>query len=131
MKSSSGFFILIAFMSLTLSAQLLPIRSITSEVKSEPKITTEAEVKTEGEVKVKSDLFFICKKEREMRWLRAFKTDNIHCKTYYAKEGYVQTVSSASNFATCESMLNAVKKNLEDGGFLCKEKILSSMVELN
>lgn len=78
----------------------------------------------------KEDLFFVCNRAKDTRWLRAFKLDNGRCKTYYSKEGYVQVVSSASFFASCEAVLNTVKKNIEEGGFKCKEQQLASMVEL-
>lgn len=77
-----------------------------------------------------SHIFVVCQRQKEIRWLRAFKLDNGHCKTYYSKEGYVQVVSSASYFSSCEAVLGAVKKNIEEGGFRCAEKELSAMIEI-
>lgn len=76
-----------------------------------------------------SDIFLVCLRGKENRWLRAFKLDSGRCKTYYSKEGYVQVVSSASYFASCEAVMNSVRKNIEEGGFKCQEKNLESMIE--
>ncbi len=78
----------------------------------------------------KDNLFIICQRQKEIRWLRAFKLENGRCKTYYSKEGYVQVVSSASYFSSCEAVLGTVRKNIEEGGFKCSEKPLVSMVEI-
>lgn len=78
----------------------------------------------------KDSLFVICQRQKETRWLRAFKLNNGRCKTYYSKEGYVQVVSSASYFSSCEAVLGTVRKNIEEGGFKCSEKTLASMIEI-
>ena len=78
----------------------------------------------------KGEIFLVCQRQKETRWLRAFKLDNGRCKTHYSKEGYLQVVSSASYFASCEAVLNSIKKNIEEGGFSCHEKSLNSMVEI-
>jgi hypothetical protein len=77
-----------------------------------------------------NSVFVVCHRQKETRWLRAFKLDNGRCKTYYSKEGYVQVVSSASYFSSCAAVMNTVKKNIEEGGFKCAEKNLASMLEL-
>jgi hypothetical protein len=76
------------------------------------------------------NLFVACQRLKELRWLYAFKLDNGRCKTYYSKEGYVQVVSSASYFSSCEAVLETVKKNIEEGGFKCATKRLASIVEI-
>ncbi len=77
------------------------------------------------------NVFYVCKREREVRWLRIFMTDsNSKCKTIYSKEGYVQVVSSATYFSSCESVLLNVKKNIEDGGFKCQQEQLGAMIEI-
>ncbi len=81
-------------------------------------------------VQNKDNLFVVCQRQKEIRWLRAFKLDSGRCKTYYSKEGYVQIVSSASYFSSCEAVLGTVKKNIEEGGFKCSEKQLASLVEI-
>lgn len=78
----------------------------------------------------KSNVFIVCSRLKETRWLRAFKLENGRCKAYYSKEGYVQIVSSSSYFSSCEAVLNTVRKNIEEGGFKCSEKSLVSMVEI-
>ncbi len=113
MKSSSGFFIFVSLLSSVLIAQ------------SNELVTTESN--SGGN---KNNIFIVCSRQKETRWLRAFKLENGRCKTYYSKEGYVQVVSSASYFSSCEAVLTTVKKNIEEGGFKCGEKELASMVEL-
>lgn len=113
MKSSSGFFILVSLFSSVLFAQNNEL--VNSEINSSGN---------------KSNVFIVCSRQKETRWLRAFKLDNGRCKTYYSKEGYVQVVSSASYFSSCEAVMSTVKKNIEEGGFKCAEKVLASMVEL-
>lgn len=83
------------------------------------------------EVAPANNVFVVCSRQKETRWLRAFKLDNGRCKTYYSKEGYVQVVSSASYFSSCAAVLVTVKKNIEEGGFKCAEKNLVSMIELD
>ena len=76
-------------------------------------------------------VFYVCKREREVRWLRIFMTDsNSKCKTMYSKEGYMQVISSATYFSSCESVLLNVKKNIEDGGFKCQQQQLGAMIEI-
>lgn len=77
------------------------------------------------------NVFYVCKREREVRWLRIFMTEsNSKCKTMYSKEGYIQVVSSATYFSSCESVLLNVKKNIEDGGFKCQQEQLGAMIEI-
>lgn len=78
----------------------------------------------------KSDIFLKCKRDKSVRWLRAFKLENGKCKTYYSKEGYLQVVSSATYFASCEGVLQSVRKNIEEGGFKCQETTSSQVAEL-
>jgi hypothetical protein len=83
-----------------------------------------------GDENKNNNIFVVCSRQKEMRWLRAFKLENGRCKTYYSKEGYVQVVSAASYFSSCSAVLETVKKNIEEGGFKCLEKNLTSMIEL-
>lgn len=80
-------------------------------------------VKAEGERNPaqteNTDLFFLCKNNKSTRWLRAFKLDNGKCHTTYSKEGYLQVISSATYFSSCEAVLHNVRKNIEEGGFKC------------
>lgn len=66
-----------------------------------------------------TDMFYVCKRDRMVRWLKAYKLENGKCQTLYSKEGFIQVVSSATYFSSCESVLHSVQKNLEDGGFNC------------
>lgn len=78
----------------------------------------------------KSEIFLLCKRDKNIRWLRAFKLENGKCKTYYSKEGYLQVVSSATFFASCEGVLQSVRKNIEEGGFKCSEVTTAQMAEI-
>jgi hypothetical protein len=106
MKSAIGFLILGCFLGFDLWSQ--------------PSASSEA----------KNNIFVVCTRYKETRWLRAFKIENGRCKTYYSKEGYVQVISSASYFSSCEAVLSTVKKNIEEGGFKCADKALASMIEI-
>ena len=77
-----------------------------------------------------SDIFLICKRDKSVRWLRAFKMENGKCKTYYSKEGYLQVISSATFFASCEGVLQSVRKNIEEGGFKCANVSTVQVAEL-
>ena len=77
------------------------------------------------------DIFLLCKREKSVRWLRAYKLDSGKCKTIYSKEGYLQVVSSATYFASCEGVLQSVQKNIEEGGFKCSPVQNVSVLDLS
>lgn len=77
------------------------------------------------------DVTYICQKAKDIRWIRSFKVEGNRCRSLYSKEGYVQTVSSAQNFASCKSVIDNIRANIEEGGFKCKEAQLISMVEID
>lgn len=79
----------------------------------------------------KNNLFVICERQRDVRWIRVFSSNDGKCKTVYSKDGYSQVVSSATFFSSCESVLNNVKKNVEGGGFKCREAVLANVIEIN
>jgi len=78
----------------------------------------------------KNSLFLVCERHKEVRWLRVFTAADGKCKSVYSKEGYSQVVSSATYFSSCEAVMMNVKKNIEDGGFKCKEQKLGSVVDI-
>ncbi len=77
-----------------------------------------------------NDLFYLCKRDKNIRWLRAYKLENGKCKALYSKEGYLQVISSATYFSSCEGVLLSVKKNLEEGNFKCSLQSKVSVIEL-
>ncbi len=77
-----------------------------------------------------TDIFLLCKRDKSIRWLRAFTLESGKCKTYYSKEGYLQIISSATFFASCEGVLQSVRKNIEEGGFKCTEVSTATVAEL-
>lgn len=79
----------------------------------------------------KNNLFVICDRQKDVRWIRVYSSNDGKCKTVYSKDGYSQVVSSATFFSSCESVLNNVKKNVEGGGFKCHEAVLDNVIEIN
>lgn len=79
---------------------------------------------------LKTDLTYICQRAKDVRWIRSYRVGGNRCKALYSKEGFVQTVSSAQNFASCKTVIDNIKANIEEGGFKCKEAQLISMVEI-
>jgi hypothetical protein len=77
------------------------------------------------------DIFYMCKRDKSIRWLRAYRLENGKCKALYSKEGYLQVISSATYFASCEGVLLSVKKNLEEGKFKCALQPKVSVIELD
>lgn len=78
----------------------------------------------------KNNLFVLCDRQRDIRWLRVFSSSDGKCKTVYSKDGYSQVVSSATFYSSCEAVLNNVRKNVEGGGFKCREAQLSGFIEI-
>lgn len=76
------------------------------------------------------NVFVLCEKQRDVRWIRITSANDGKCRTIYSKEGFAQVVSSATFFSSCEAVLNNVKKNVEGGGFKCKEAVLANVVEI-
>ncbi len=78
-----------------------------------------------------TDIFYLCKRDNVTRWLRAYKLENGKCNTQYSKEGYLQIISSATYFTSCEGVLHSVQKNLEEGGFKCSPASKHIVTELD
>lgn len=108
--------------SFSLSIALLCLCSPFVLAQIPPAPTTSADQKT--------DVTYICQRQKDMRWIRSYMVDRNRCRSLYSKEGFVQTVSSAQNFNTCKVVIDNIKANIEEGGFKCKEAQLISMVEI-
>lgn len=76
------------------------------------------------------EIFLLCRRDKSVRWLRAYKLENGKCKTVYSKEGYLQVIGSATYFSSCEGVLQSVKKNIEEGGFKCAPSAKVSVLEI-
>ena len=85
---------------------------------------------SEAQTSDKSDIFLLCRRDKSVRWLRAAKLENGKCKTYYSKEGYLQIISSATFFTSCEGVLQSVRKNIEEGGFKCHDTPAVQVAEI-
>lgn len=80
--------------------------------------------------KTKKEVFYKCTRGKELRWMRLYYQKNGKCKTVYSKGGDAREVSTAVGYETCENVLNNIKKNLEDGSYVCEEKVLMGSLEL-
>lgn len=95
-----------------------------------PSVSVTQNSSTEAETE--DEVFIVCSRDKDIRWIRTFKTDSgTRCKSMYSKEGFAQTVSSGQNYMSCKSVLENIKKNIEEGGFKCKESQLLSFIEIN
>ena len=92
--------------------------------------TTETAAVVEAIQPQSEDIFLLCRREKGVRWLRAYKLENGKCKTVYSKEGYLQVIGSATFFSSCEGVLQSVKKNIEEGGFKCVPLTQVSVLEI-
>jgi hypothetical protein len=77
------------------------------------------------------DLFYLCKNGKNTRWLRSHRLGNGKCQTSYSKDGYLQVISSATYFASCEAVLHNVRKNIEEGGYKCTKLDRYSVIEID
>lgn len=114
--NSNGFFIL--FVGLTLSFSALSQNN-----------TNQTNSSNSGSALIE-DLFFLCKNGKNSRWLRAYKLENGKCHTTYSKDGYLQIISSATYFTSCEGVLHNVRKNIEEGGYRCVKQDSYSYLDL-
>ena len=80
--------------------------------------------------KTKKEVFYKCTRGNELRWMRLYYQKNGKCKTVYSKGGDAREVSTAVGYETCENVLNNIKKNLEDGAYVCEEKVLMGALEI-
>lgn len=105
--------------------------SVTTLSQAEVSSSTSSANPANGEsASADGDVFYLCKRGNATRWLRAYKLENGKCKALYSKEGYLQVISSATFFASCEGVLLNVKKNLEEGNFKCAQMAKASVIEL-
>jgi hypothetical protein len=101
--------------------------------KAAPKSDAQNEQKSESiesREQLSKHTFFLCSRHKEIRWLRIFSSTDGKCKTAYSKEGFMQIISSASYYASCEAVLLNVKKNIEDGGFKCRNEKLAAVIDV-
>ncbi len=114
--TSNGFFYLIIYLAITFNFNIMS--------------HGQASENTVAPVSSGADLFYLCKRDQSLRWLRVYKLDNGKCNTQYSKEGYLQIIGSATYYASCEGILHSVKKNLEEGGFVCSPSNNYSVIEM-
>ena len=111
-----------------LSGFLILFIAITSTFIYRTQIAAEQsrELASVSDKKQNKEIFYTCTKEKEMRWMRISYLSSGKCKTVYSKNGNATEVAQAASYDKCEETINNVKKNLESGGYVCKEKTLLS-----
>lgn len=109
-----------------------PTRNISSEEPDKTQVLEVNEKILKKEPKQsRKELFYKCQKNREVRWIRLYYMKNGRCRTVYSKEGDAKEMSTAYSYESCESVVNNIKKNLENASYVCEEKVLMGSLELN
>ena len=123
----SGFFISIIVFS---SVYLMANYSTAEDHYSPNHAPDYSQERSVASVKTKKEVFYKCTRDKELRWMRLYYHKDGKCKTVYSKGGDAKEVSTGANYETCEGVLNNIKKNLEDGAYVCEEKILMGALEI-
>ena len=72
---------------------------------------------TEGQ----GEKLLLCKLNRTVRTLRVEIDDGSLCKTIYTKQGVDDEIGSGQHKQSCFNIVGNVRKNLEEGGWKCRE----------
>ncbi len=117
--------------SLPMKVEVIENRDIASEEnQKKTKVKAESETAIKENKTEKKELFYMCTKQRETRWLRLYNQSDGRCKTVYSKTGNAEEVSTAYNYEACEAVLKNIKENLEKGDFKCEEKTLMGALDI-
>ena len=71
----------------------------------------------------------ICKNKRIVRTVRITKEKGL-CKTRYTKDGKTSDIGSGLNPASCQKVLEGVRKNLEASHWSCRDVKASSVSDV-
>ena len=71
----------------------------------------------------------ICKNKKVVRTIRITKENGL-CKTNYSKDGKSQMIGSGLNPASCQKILEGVRKNLEASNWSCREAKATSFSDI-
>ena len=71
----------------------------------------------------------ICKNKKIVRTVRITKEKGL-CKTNYTKDGKTQMIGSGMNPASCQKVLEGVRKNLEASHWTCRDVKASSVSDV-
>ncbi len=63
----------------------------------------------------------LCKLHKNVRTLRVEVDEQKICNTLYTKQGVDENIGSGQNHQSCFEIIGKVRKNLEDGGWSCRE----------
>lgn len=131
----SSFFLFVIAMLISVGSfaqQSATVKPSEVVVKSESTIKTDSAVKpevakpesatTSNPVNIKpGPRYDLCRIGREVRSLRIKMADSGVCTAFYTKEGVDQNVGESSDFNTCHKVIERIRKNLEVGGWVCKD----------
>lgn len=72
----------------------------------------------------KPSSFVMCRNKKIVRTLRVESggDDGVACTTTYTKAGIDKVVGTGKFEPSCQNFLTNVRKNLEEAGWVCKEK---------
>ncbi len=71
----------------------------------------------------------ICKNKKIVRTVRITKEKGL-CRTNYTKDGKTQMIGSGMNPASCQKVLDGVRKNLEASHWSCRDVKASSVSDV-
>lgn len=63
----------------------------------------------------------LCKADKTVRSLRVDKAEDGTCKAVYTKQGADQIVGSSMHEEGCQSVIEGIRKKLEDNVWKCKD----------
>ncbi len=63
----------------------------------------------------------LCKLHKNVRTLRVEVDKNKICTTLYTKQGVDEVIGSGQKHQSCFEIIGKVRKNLEDGGWTCRD----------
>ncbi len=111
---------------------ILSVTVVIFFIYSQQKVQAEQELELSSKAKnEKKEIFYTCLKDKEMRWMRLTYLPSGKCKTVYSKKGNATEVVSAASYQKCEETIANVRKNLESGGYVCREKTLLGELEID
>ena len=66
--------------------------------------------------------YVLCKSQKSVRTIRIIEnSDKSGCKAYYTKEGHDNFMGGGKDFSICQNVLNKIRRNLQDGGWKCRD----------
>jgi len=79
---------------------------------------------------VEASKFIMCRSQKIVRTIRIEKVSD-GCETVYTKAGVDRVVGSGRHQESCESVLNNIRRNLEDAHWNCREVDSAAISDLS